>query len=165
MADDFDDDDDLEPKVSTGSQRSPTTKKAFELVVSNGKEAYSAFVAKDRVESFVVRCADSNRYRIFNHRLNQVQLYGENNSSLTLKTSDGVIQLLGRNLDAIDEALALRTCASITEYSADRFLLPTDKNKAFVEHVLVLLPPPPETKPRLGKPELVKDAEKEPEDA
>lgn len=155
MADDDDDSsddgDELEAKFGIGSKARLSKKTPLELVVANGREAYAGLVAKDRGESFVVRCVSGVRYRFFNHRLNSIAIGDANNTSLTIMTSDGVIQLFGRNLDAIDDALALRTCATITEYSPDRYLPPTDQSKAFIERILVLLPPPPEMKERVTK--------------
>lgn len=144
MAGDDDDDDELDAiwNPAKGKKRTQPHK-PLELVVANGKQSYQAFLAKDRVESFVVRCISGFRYRFFYHRLNATAIHDPNSDSLTIMTSDGVIQLYGRYLDAIDEALALKTCATIFEYSAELFLPPSDATAPFIEQIVVLFPPPP----------------------
>ena len=162
MADDFDDDNnenELEKIWNPGgSKASPLAKKPIALVVSDGKEAYSAFVAKESRESFIVRLANGHHHRFYIHRLTGVHIYPQG-TALTIKTNDGIIQLYGRRLETIDEALALHTCRTITEFSPEIHLPPTDKSAPFIEQIDVILPRPPE------KPQRVAKAEKTPEEA
>ena len=125
-------------------------KKALELVVSDGKEAYNGLIAKDRVETFLVRCVNGFRYRFFYHRINATATEDSYRNSLTVMTSDGVIKIYGQHLEAIDEALALKTCHTITEFSPVLHLQPTDKTKPFIERVEVTLPRPPKKQEGTG---------------
>lgn len=159
MADDEGEDEELDAIWNPAQPNtSPRPKNTLELVVANGKESYSAFVAQDRVESFVVRCANGHRYRFFTHRLNGVEVH-PHATTLTIKTNDGVIQIYGRGLEAIDDALAMHTCRAITEFSPALHLPPTDRAAPFIERIDVILPRPPE------KPQRVAKAEKTPEEA
>lgn len=67
---------------------------------------------------------------------------------LSVMTSSAVIRIVGRNLKPIATALKLRTCDTITQYSPEFFLAPTDTTAPFVEAVEVTTPDPQPAKKR-----------------
>lgn len=142
-----DDDDEIDELWSTEAKPSASVqelKKPAKLVVNHkGNQPYSAVISKDRVQSFVVRSFSSGiRYRFFYHTLTTTALHESDNDCLTIITQGAVIQIYGRHLEAIDDALGLRTCSIITEFSPDAFLPPSDDSKPFIEKIEVLLPIP-----------------------
>lgn len=146
-----DDDDELDELWSTEAKPSASVqelKKSAKLVVNHkGNQPYTALISKDRVQSFVVRSFSSGiRYRFFYHTLTTTALHEPGNDCLTIITQSAVIQIYGRHLEAIDDALGLRTCSAITEYSAEMFSPPTDHNAPFIERIEVLLPTPAKKK-------------------
>ena len=69
---------------------------------------------------------------------------------LSLMTSSAFIRITGRNLKPIANALKLRTCDTITQYSPELFLTPDDDNtEPFIKAVEVTTPDPqPANKPQ-----------------
>lgn len=146
-----DDDDELDELWSTEAKPPASVqelKKPAKLVVNHrGNQPYTAVVSKDRVQSFVVRSFSSGiRYRFFYHTLTTTAIHEPGNDCLTIITQGAVIEIYGRHLEAIDDALGLRTCSTITEYSAELFLPPPDNNAPFIERIEVLLPTPAKKK-------------------
>jgi len=121
-----------------------------------GKPPYAAFTNKDKVYAFtIVSQSPRLEYSFFYQNLLQLVVNAPEADFLSVMTSSAVIRLSGRNLKPIATALKLRTCDTITQYSPELFLAPTDTTAPFVETVQVTTPDPqPVKKPeRIAKPE------------
>lgn len=144
------DDDDIDDLWSIGVEKKPITpKKSPSLVVDhNNKAPYTAFETKDKPLGFVVRC-HAIHYTFFYHHLLTVVLNSPDDDFFTLITNNAVIQVYGRNLQPITAAFRLHTCDSMSEFSPDVSLPPTDDAQPYIEKIDVLLPTPPK-KPEGG---------------
>lgn len=154
MADD-DEDDELDA-IWNPAKRKPQSqpKKPLELVVSHEQPPYVALETKDKVLSFVVRSLSNGfRYSFAYHTLSTTALHEPQADMLTLITDRAVIDLYGKNLLPVALALEMHTASSITEYSPEMFLQPTDKAAPFIERIEVTLSRPPEKKERGAKAE------------
>ena len=123
---------------------------------STGKPPYAAFTNKDKVYAFtIVTQSPRLEYSFFYQNLLQIVVNAPDEDFLSVMTSSAVIRITGGNLKAIANALKLRTCDTITQYSPELFLSPSDKTAPFVEAVEVTTPDPqPVMKPQRGaKPE------------
>lgn len=149
-----DDDDEIDDLWRTGVSKKPITpKKSPALVVDHkDKTLYESFQTKDKPLGFVVRCSTIH-YTFFYHHLLTIALNSPDADFFTLITSNAVIQVYGRNLQPITAAFRLHTCDSITEYSPEAFLPPSDDSEPFIEKIEVTLPTPPKKKERVAKAE------------
>lgn len=120
---------------------------------STGKPLYAAFTNKDKVYAFtIVSQSPRLEYSFFYQNLLQLVVNAPEEDFLSVMTSSAVIRLTGRNLKPIANALKLRTCDTIIQYSPELFLAPTDKAAPFVEAVEVTTPDlqPAKKEPRKG---------------
>ncbi len=153
-----DDDDEIDELWSTSVSKdgiTPKKSKSPTLVVDHkNKTPYTAFETKDKPLGFQVRCLSSHvEYTCFFHNLLTIALDTTNEDFFTLITSNAVIQVFGRNLRPITAAFRLHTCDSITEFSPEIFLPPSDDSQPFIERIEVMLPTPPKKQERSAKPE------------
>lgn len=155
MADDDDGDDELDAIWNPAKQKaSPLAKKPLELVVANGKEAYIALETKDKVLSFVVRSLRNGfRYSFAYHTLAITALHDPKADALTIITDRGVIDLYGKNLLPVAVAFEMHTAYSITEFSPEMHLSPSDPTAPMIERIEVLLARPPQKPERVVKAE------------
>lgn len=117
-----------------------------------GKPLYAALTTKDKVYAFtIVSQSPRLEYSFFYPNLVQLVVNAPEADFLSVMTSSAVIRISGRNLKPIATALKLRTCDTITQYSPELFLAPTDTAAPFVEMVEVTTPDPQPVK----KPERV----------
>lgn len=108
-----------------------------------GKPLYVAFTNKDKVYAFtIVSQSPRLEYSFFYQNLLQLVVNAPEEDFLSVMTSSAVIRIFGRNLKPIATALKLRTCDTISVYSPELFLAPTDKTAPFVEAVEVTTPDP-----------------------
>ena len=158
MADDDGEDDELDAVWNPAKQKtSPLAKKPLELVVANGKEAYVALETKDKVLAFVVRSSRKGfRYSFAYHTLSITALHDPKADILTIITDRGVIDLYGKNLLPVAMAFEMHTCSSITEFSPDVHLSPSDTTAPVIERIEVMLARPSQ------KPERVAHADDKP---
>lgn len=152
MADD-DEDDELDAIWNPAKRKTQSQpKKPLELVVSHEQPPYVALETKDKVLSFVVRSFSNGfRYSFAYHTLSTTALHEPQADMLTLITDRAVIDLYGKNLLPVAVALEMHTASSITEYSPELFLPPTDRAAPFVERIEVTLPRSPEKRERVAK--------------
>lgn len=140
-----DDDDEIDELWSASVPKDRITPKKVTpptLVVDHkNATSYSAFETKDKPLGFVVRCT-AIHYTFFFHHLLTIALNSPDDDFFTLITSNAVIQVYGRHLRPIVTAFGLHTCQSITEFSPDAFLPPSDDSQPFIERIEVLLPTP-----------------------
>jgi hypothetical protein len=137
-----DDDDEIDELWSNSVSKAATPKKSPALVVDH--KNYSAFEAKDKLLGYVVRCTSTRvHYQFFYHHLLTIALNSPDDDFFTLITSNAVIQVYGRNLQPIASAFGLHTCHSITEFSPEVFLPPSNDSQPYIEKIEVLLPQPP----------------------
>lgn len=155
MADDDGEDGELDALWNPAKQKtSPLPKKSLELVVANGREAYVALETKDKVLAFVVRSHRNGfRYSFAYHTLSITALHDPKADILTIITDRGVIDLFGKNLLPVAVALEMHTAYSVTEYSPEMHISPTDKTAPFIERIEVMLARPPQKPERVGKAE------------
>lgn len=150
-----DDDDEIDKlwrtSIATHLPKSPAL-----VVHHKNKTPYTAFETKDKPIGFVVRC-HAIHYTFFYHHLLTTALNYPDDDFFTLITSNAVIQVYGKHLQPITAAFRLHTCDSISEFSPDVFLPPTDDAQPYIEKIDVLLPTPPK------KPERGAKAEEKPE--
>lgn len=153
MADDDGEDDELEAIWNPAKQKaSPLAKKPLELVVANGKEAYVALETKDKVLAFVVRSLRNGfRYSFAYHTLAITALHDQKADALTIITDRGVIDLYGKNLLPVAVAFEMHTAYSITEYSPEVHLSPSDITAPFIERIEVMLARLPQKPERVAK--------------
>ncbi|NGZ96228.1 MAG: hypothetical protein CV089_08890 [Nitrospira sp. WS110] len=153
MADDDGEDDELDSIWNPAKQKaSPLPKKSLELVVSHGQQPYAALETKDKVLAFVVRSLRNGfRYSFAYHTLSITALHDPKADILTLITDRGVIDLYGRNLLPVAVAFEMHTAYSVTEFSPEMHLLPSDKTAPFIERIEVMLPRPPQKPERVAK--------------
>lgn len=145
-----DDDDEIDELWSTSVSKATTPKKSPALVVDHKtKIPYSAFETKNKPIGFLVRCRGVH-YNFFNHHLLTIALNSPDEDFFTLITSNAVIQVYGRNLQPITAAFGLHACYSITEFSPDMFLPPSDDSQPYIEKIEVTLPTPPKQQGRSG---------------
>lgn len=148
-----DDDDELDDLWSFGAEKKPITpKKLPALVVDNKKTQYTAFEPKDKPLGFVVRCR-AIHYTFFYHHLFTVALDSPNDDFFTLITNNAVIQVYGRKLQAVADAFGMHGCTTISEFSPELFLPPSDDSQPYIEKIDVLLPTPPKKQGKLAKAE------------
>lgn len=159
MADDDGEDEELEAIWNPAKQKaSPLAKKPLELVIANGREAYVALETKDKVLAFVVRSPSNGfRYSFAYHTLAITALHDPTADALTIITDRGVIDLYGKNLLPVAVALEMHTAYSLTEFSPEMHLSPSDNTAPIIERIEVMLARPPQ------KPERVAKREQEPE--
>lgn len=125
-----------------------------------GKPPYEAFTNKDKVYAFtIVSQSPRLEYSFFYQNLLQLVVTAPGGEFVSVMTSSAFIRISGRNLKPIATALKLRTCDTITVYSPELFLSPTDNTAPLVEAVEVTTPDPQPPK----KPERVGKAEEKPE--
>lgn len=151
-----DDDDEIDALWSTGVSKdsiAPKKSKSPTLVVHHkNTTSYSAFETKDKPLGFVMRCT-AIHYTFFYHHLLTIALNSPDDDFFTLITSNAVIQVYGRHLQPIVTAFGLHTCQSITEFSPEQFLPPSDDPQPFIEKIEVMLPTPPKKSERVAKQE------------
>ncbi len=148
-----DDDDEIDELWSTTVSKEPITRKKSPALVVHHKDTphYSAFETKDKTIGFAVRCVNTRvHYTFFYHHLLTLALNSPDDDFFTLITSNAVIQVYGRNLQPIASAFGLHTCHSITEFSPEVFLPPSDDSQPFIEKIEVMLPTPPKKQERGG---------------
>ena len=151
-----DEDDEIDALWSSGvSKNSITPKKSKPptLVVHHKDTTpYSAFETKDKLLGFVVRCLSTHvHYNFFYHHLLTIALNSPDDDFFTIITSNAVIQVYGRNLQPITTAFGFHTCHSITEFSSELFLPPSDDSQPFIERIEVMLPMPANEKNQVGR--------------
>ncbi len=140
------DDDDIDELWSTGvSKTKIPPKKSPALVVDHKtKTPYSAFETKDKPLGFTLRCTSIHvHYTFFMHNLLTIVLNSPADDFFTLITNNAVIEVYGRNLQPITAAFGLHTLHSMTEFSPDIFLPPSDDSQPYIEKIEVTLPTPP----------------------
>jgi len=123
---------------------------------STGKPLYTAFTNKDKVYAFtIVSQSPRLEYSFFYQNLVQLVVNAADEDFLSVMTSSAMIRITGRNLKPIANALKMRTCDTITQYSPELFLALTDNTAPFVETVEVTTPDPQPGKKRerIGKAE------------
>lgn len=119
-----------------------------------GKPPYEAFTNKDKVYAFtIVSQSPCLEYSFFYQNLLQLVVNAPDEDFLSVMTSSAVIRITGRNLKPIANALKMRTCDTITQYSPELFLSPDDTTAPFVEAVEVTTPDlqPPKKPERVAK--------------
>ena len=110
---------------------------------STGKPVYAAFTNKDKVYAFtIVSQSPRLEYSFFYQNLVQLVVNAPEANFLSVMTSSAFIRITGRNLNPIANALKLRTCDTITQYSPEFFLSPDNNTAPFVETVEVSTPDP-----------------------
>lgn len=106
-----------------------------------GKLPYVALTTKDKVYAFtIVSPSRGIEYSFFYHNLLQIVVNAPQADFVSVMTSSAFIRIFGRNLKPIASALKLRTCESVSEYSPEMFLQPTDQAAPFVEALEVTTP-------------------------
>lgn len=158
MTDDFDDDSELEAKFGIGTKASPATKPALNLVVSHAKAIYHPFVTKNLARGFEIISSDYEDSFSYPQLL-AVRLHRPRADYFFLLTSSALIEVWGRNLRPITNALNSHNCETITQFLPDEHEPPTDKTAPFIERIEVLMSRPPEKKERGAQREIT------PEDA
>jgi hypothetical protein len=140
-----DDDDEIDNLWATTVSKKPAPTKSPALVVDpTNNTAYKAWETKDKPLGFTVRCTSIRvHYTFYFHHLLTVALNSPDDDFFSLITSNAVIQVYGRNLQPITAAFALHTCQSITEFSPEMFLPPSEDSQPFIEKIEVMLPTPP----------------------
>lgn len=141
-----DDDDEIDKIWGTSVSKATTpAKKSPALVVDHkSKTPYSAFETKDKTLGFMVRCSSIRvHYQFFYHHLLTISLNSPDEDFFTLITNNAVIEVYGRNLQPITAAFGLHTLHSMTEFSPEFFLPPSDDSQPFIEKIEVTLPTPP----------------------
>lgn len=108
-----------------------------------GKPPYAALTTKDKVYAFtIVSQSPRLEYSFFYQNLLQLVVNAPDADFLSVMTSSAVIRISGRNLKPIANALKLRTCDTITQYSPELFLPPDDNAEPFIKAVEVTTPEP-----------------------
>jgi hypothetical protein len=113
------------------------------LVVNHepeGRKAYEAFDVKDRVEGIAIRRRKGAlSHAVMYHCIHSIAFDDDDWSSLHITVSGMVIEIHGRNLRPVAEAIRLRCCDFVQEYRPDRFILPepVDHNAPFIESISV----------------------------
>jgi hypothetical protein len=112
------------------------------LVVNHDRrEAYEPFDVKDRVEGGLAirRRKGALSHAIMYNYIHSVAFDDDSWSSIHITVSGMAIEIHGRNLRPIAEAIRLRCCDFVQEYRADRFILPepVDDNAPFIESISV----------------------------
>ena len=155
MADEDDEIDELWSSSVSKDGITPKKSKSPALVVHHkNKTLYSAFETKDKLLGFVVRCHSTRvHYNFFYHNLLTIALNSPDDDFFTLITSNAVIQVYGRNLQPITTAFGFHTCHSITEFSPELFLPPSDDSQPFIEKIEVMLPTPPKKREAFTEPQ------------
>lgn len=93
------------------------------------------------------------RSTTFYHHLFTVALDSPNDDFFTLITNNAVIQVYGRKLQAVADAFGMHGCTTISEFSPELFLPPSDDSQPYIEKIDVLLPTPPKKQGKLAKAE------------
>ncbi len=166
MADDEDGEDELESLWNPAqSNTSARPKKALELVVADGKEAYSAFEPANTPYRCVVHSYSMNNNTIFSyHQLGDID-YSPTHDFLMLTTHRKCIRIYGHDLQLLVTALSLHSCKVIREYNKNKHLPPpAGDGEPFIDRIEIT-DFRADNKPRLGKPELVTKPEETAEEA
>src|SRR5689334_11693217 len=106
----------------------------------DGRDAYEAFDVKDRVEGIAIRRRKgAMSYAIMYNYIHSVVYDDDSWTCLFLTVSGLHIEIRGRNLRPLADAIRLRCCDFIQEFRADRFLLPepVDQSAPFVESISI----------------------------
>lgn len=113
-------------------------------VPHDGREAYEVFDAKDKAytHGFDIRCTSRGgalSYLVMYSHLHVVAYDRKNWTRIFITVSGLAIEIRGRNLRAIVEAIRTRTCHFIQEYSEDEHILPqpADPGAPFIESISV----------------------------
>jgi hypothetical protein len=140
-----DDDEEIDNLWGTTVSKKPAPTKTPALVVDHKtKQPYSAFETKDKPLGFLLRCTNARvHYSFFYHHLLTIALNSPDDDYFSLTTNNAVIQVYGCNLQPITAAFALHTCQSMTEFSAEMFLPPSEDSQPYIEKIEVTLPTPP----------------------
>ena len=110
---------------------------------ADGREAYEAFDAKDRAyaHGFDIRCSRNGAlsYVIMYSYIHALAYDRRSWTRIFITVSGLAIEIHGRNLRPIVDALRTRTCDFIQEYSEDEHVLPqpADNAAAFIESISV----------------------------
>lgn len=85
-----------------------------------GKPSYEAFTNKDKVYAFtIVSQSPRLEYSFFYQNLLQLVVNAPEEDFLSVMTSSAFIRISGRHLKPIANALKMRTCDTITQYSPE----------------------------------------------
>lgn len=126
------------PKPVAGAKPPPA---APALVVNHepeGRKPYEAFDVKDRVEGIAIRRRKGAlSHAIMYHYIHSVAFDDDEWTSIHMTVSGMAIEIHGRNLRPIAEAIRLRCCDYVQEYRSDRFLLPEDRDAPYIEVISV----------------------------
>jgi len=132
-------------KLRTKSAPEPVSRPPLppSLVVNHeldGREAYEPFGVKDRVEGLAFRRAKGElSHAIMYNYIHSVAFDDDSWSSIHMTVSGMAIEIHGRNLRPISEAIRLRCCDFVQVFRADRFVLPEpiDETAPCIERITV----------------------------
>jgi hypothetical protein len=110
----------------------------------DGREAYEAFDAKDKAyaHGFDIRCTireSALSYVVMYNYLHTLAYNRRTWTRIFITVSGLAIEIRGRNLRPIIEAIRMRTCEFIQEYSQDEHILPEplDPSAPFIGSISV----------------------------
>lgn len=106
------------------------------------RDEYKAFETKDRVEGLAIRRRKGQLSYIMMHNYIHSVGFDDDDSTLLLLVVSGYhIEIRGRNLVPIAEAIQMRCCRFIQEFRPDRFAVaePADPKTPFIESISVEL--------------------------
>lgn len=131
-------------RTPAGSEAPPPPTPPATPQGQEGREAYEAFDAKDRAHAhgFDIRCTSRNgalSYLVMYGHLSAVAYDRRSWTRIFMTANALAIEIRGRNLRPIIEAVRLRTCNFIQEYSKDEHILPepVDTTAPFIESISV----------------------------
>jgi hypothetical protein len=129
--------------ASPESQQPPPTPPAVSKD-QDGREAYEAFDAKDKAHAhgLDIRCTSrlgALSYLVMYGHLSAVAYDRRTWTRIFMTANALAIEIRGRNLRLIVEAIRIRTCSFIQEYSQDEHILPlpVDPDAPFIESISV----------------------------
>ena len=124
------------PHAAAPVPTAPTPRQSL----GDGREAYKAFYTHDRPDGlWLRRRKGAMSYAIMYNYIHSIVFDDDEGTSLLLQVSGYHIELLGRNLHSIVDAVIRRACACIQEFRSDRFFMPepVDRAAPFVERISV----------------------------
>lgn len=106
--------------------------------VQRKEQPYVAMVTQDKTEGFIMDCPSSGQEHYYKyHYLQPITTNKPAYNFFFFKAAGYLITVYGRNLYPIVMALWTSNCRSLTEYSPERHLTPTDNTAPFIERITV----------------------------
>lgn len=103
-----------------------------------GKQPYVAMVTQDKTEGFILDCPSSGQEHYYKyHYLQPITTNKPAYDFFFFKAAGYLVTVYGHNLYPVIMALWTSHCRSLTEYSPERHLPPTDPAAPFIERITV----------------------------